>query len=543
VLTAAIVLALLFLAVTYCLARNMTVVRRMKNEVAGLHKQNETLSARNELLALAERISNLGTWELFPGSKTVRWSEELYHIYGFKDKGVELSAELNEQVIAPEYRDKVAKELRSAISNQTTFAVEYQIIQPDGTRRYVLGQGFYIEKEDKLVGTIQDITQQKDAIFKLKINETLLREAEMVSHSGSWEWVDGKEFVLWSDEMYNIHGFLPHSVFVNFAFYQGLVHEEDLPEFLKNYFKARENKAPFKINYRIVRPSGEIRHVLSTAEYKKIGLNNFAYIGNTQDVTELRKAQVQLEEKVTELNRSNQDLEQFAYVASHDLQEPLRKIQAFGDKLKDKYVAHLPPEALDYLERMRSATERMRALINDLLTFSRATRDHKNFVATDLAALINSTIRELDFSIDISHAAIRVTVDLNAEAIPSQLQQLFQNLIANALKFTRAEIPPEIEINGYTKYGHELPVAEARPNQLYSIVEIKDNGIGFEEEDAEKIFDIFHRLHSRNEYSGTGIGLAICKKIVENHSGFILANSEPGNGAVFTVILPKRQIK
>ncbi|WP_285060588.1 sensor histidine kinase [Pedobacter ginsengisoli] len=542
-LTATIVLALLFLVVTYCLARNMAAVRRMKNEVAGLRKQNETLSARAELLGLAERISNLGTWELFPGSKTVRWSEELYNIYGFKDKCIELSAELNEQVIAPEYRDKVAKELRSAISNQTTFAVEYQIIQPDGTRRYVLGQGFYIEKDDKLVGTIQDITQQKDAIFKLKINETLLREAEMVSHSGSWEWVDGKEFVLWSDEMYNIHGFLPHSVFVNFAFYQGLVHEEDLHEFLKNFFKARENKAPFKINYRIVRPSGEVRHVLSTAEYKKIGLNNFAYIGNTQDVTELRKAQVQLEEKVTELNRSNQDLEQFAYVASHDLQEPLRKIQAFGDKLKDKYLAHLPPEALDYLERMRNAAERMRALINDLLTFSRATRDHKNFIATDLAELINGTIRELDFSIGISRAAIRVTVDLDADAIPSQLQQLFQNLIANALKFTDAEIPPEIEITGYAKYGHELSIAEARPNQLYSVIEIKDNGIGFEEEEAKKIFDIFHRLHSRNEYSGTGIGLAICKKIVENHSGFILANSEPGNGAVFTVILPKRQIK
>jgi len=543
VLTATIVLALLFLVVTYCLARNMAAVRRMKNEVAGLRKQNETLSARAELLGLAERISNLGTWELFPGSKTVRWSEELYNIYGFKDKCIELSAELNEQVIAPEYRDKVSKELRSAISNQTTFAVEYQIIQPDGTRRYVLGQGFYIEKDDKLVGTIQDITQQKDAIFKLKINETLLREAEMVSHSGSWEWVDGKEFVLWSDEMYNIHGFLPHSVFVNFAFYQGLVHEEDLPEFLKNFFKARENKAPFKINYRIVRPSGEVRHVLSTAEYKKIGLNNFAYIGNTQDVTELRKAQVQLEEKVTELNRSNQDLEQFAYVASHDLQEPLRKIQAFGDKLKDKYLAHLPPEALDYLERMRNAAERMRALINDLLTFSRATRDHKNFIATDLAELINGTIRELDFSIGISRAAIRVTVDLDADAIPSQLQQLFQNLIANALKFTHAEIPPEIEITGYAKYGHELSIAEARPNQLYSVIEIKDNGIGFEEEEAKKIFDIFHRLHSRNEYSGTGIGLAICKKIVENHSGFILANSEPGNGTVFTVILPKRQIK
>jgi PAS domain S-box-containing protein len=543
VLAATIVLALLFLAVTYCLAKNMAAVRRVRNEMTRLHQHNETLAARAELLGLAESISNLGTWEFFIRSKTVRWSDELYNIYGFKDKNIKPGVELNEQVIAPEYRDKVAKELQSAISNQTTFAVEYQIIQPDGTRRYVLGQGFYIEKEDKLVGTIQDITQQKDAIFKLKINETLLREAEMVSHSGSWEWVDGKEFVLWSDEMYNIHGFLPHSVFVNFAFYQGLVHEDDLQEFLKSFLTARENKAPYKINYRIVRPSGEIRHVLSTAEYKKIGLNNFAYIGNTQDVTELRKAQVQLEEKVIELNRSNLDLEQFAYVASHDLQEPLRKIQAFGEKLQDNYLTHLPADAQDYLERMRAAAERMRALINDLLTFSRATRDHKNFVRIDLGDLLSKTIKELDFTIDLKQAKVMVSIDLDADGIPSQLAQLFQNLLANALKFTPADISPEIEVTGYTKYGHELPVAGTRANQLYSVIEIKDNGIGFEEEDSEKIFDIFHRLHSRAEYSGTGIGLAICKKIAENHSGFILASSAPGNGAVFKLILPKKQVK
>lgn len=527
----------------YCLARNKAALRSVMNEAAELHKQNEKLSAKAELLTLAERISNLGTWEFFVKSETIKWSEELYSIYGFSNTNITLTAELNEEVIAPEYRDKVAKELRSAILNKTTFAVEYQIIQPGGTRKYVLGQGFYIEKEDKLVGTVQDITQQKEAILKLKINETLLREAEMVSHSGSWEWMDGKEFLLWSDEMYNIHGFLPHSVFVNFTFYQGLVHENDLQEFLKNFFNARKNKVPFKINYRIVRPSGEIRHVLSTAEYKKIGINSFAYIGNTQDVTELRKAQVQLEEKVIELNRSNQDLEQFAYVASHDLQEPLRKIQAFGEKLKDKYVGSLAPEAQDYLDRMRNAAERMRALINDLLTFSRATREHKNFVKTDLGELIAATVSEFDFTIDLKGATVKTNVDLEVESIPSQLLQLFQNLIGNALKFTYPETPAQIEINGFAKYGRELSIAEANQNQLYAVVEIKDNGIGFEEEDTEKIFDIFHRLHSRSEYSGTGIGLAICKKITDNHSGFVLAKGRPGTGATFTVILPKKQIK
>jgi PAS domain S-box-containing protein len=539
---ATVFIAICFLVMMYCLWRSVMTVRRLRKETMELRLQNETLSDTAELLTLAERISNLGTWEFFVGSDTVRWSDELFNIYGFKNEDTAISADMNEQVVAPEYRDKVKKELRNAIANESTFAVEYQIIQPRGIRRYVLGQGFYIKKENKLVGTVQDITQQKDAILKLKINETLLREAELVSHSGSWEWVDDNEFVLWSDEMYNIHGFLPHSVFVNFQFYQNLVHQEDLTFFLKNFFMARRNKARFKINYRIVRPSGEIRHVLSTAEYKKIGINSFAYIGNTQDVTELRIAQVQLEEKVIELNRSNQDLEQFAYVASHDLQEPLRKIQAFGDKLMSRYVEQLSPEAQDYLERMSSASKRMRLLINDLLAFSKLTRANKTFLKTDIGGLISETIKELDFTIDLKRANVKSTVELEVEGIPSQLGQLFQNLIGNALKFIEPKNTPDIEISGTLKYGYELDVAGVKPGQQYAVITVSDNGIGFDEEDAGKIFDIFYRLHSRTDFSGTGIGLAICNKIVNNHSGLIYANSKVGCGATFTIILPKKQI-
>lgn len=539
----AVITSICFLIAMYILVRNTVATRKLSAQISELKNRNEQLTAKAELLALAERISNLGTWEFFIDGNTVKWSEELSVIYGLREINSEVSSEVNEQVVAPEYRSKVKKELQNAILNKSTFAVEYQIVQPQGTRRYVLGQGFYIEKENKLVGTVQDITQQKEAIFKLKINETLLREAELVSHSGSWEWSEDREFALWSDEMYNIHGFLPHSVFVNFAFYQNLVHEEDVQTFLKKFSIARQNKVPFRISYRIVRPSGEIRHVLSTAEYKKIGINNFAYIGNTQDVTELRKAQVQLEEKVIELNRSNQDLEQFAYVASHDLQEPLRKIQAFGEKLKTKCEAQLSPEGQDYLKRMTSAAERMRSLINDLLTFSKATRDHKKFLKVNLADLVNESLRELDFSVEMSQATVGIKVDLEVEGIPQQLRQLFQNLIENALKFTFTETKPQIVIEGMLKYGHELNLAEIKPNQLYAVITVSDNGIGFDEEDAEKIFDIFHRLHSRAEFSGTGIGLAICKKITDNHSGFIYARSEKGKGAVFTVGLPKKQIK
>lgn len=510
-----------------------------------LQKQNKDLSERVEVLNLAERITHLGSWEVFIESGQVKWSDELYKVYGFNTDDFLPDTYINEQVIAPEYREKVAKELKSAVENKTSFAVEYQIIQPSGVRKYVLGQGFYIEVEAKLVGTIQDITELKEAVLKLKINESLLREAEMVSHSGSWEWVDGKEFILWSDEMYSIHGFLPHSVFVNFAFYKTLIHEDDIQSFMDNFYNAKKDKVSFKINYRIVLPTGEIRHVLTTAEYKRIGLNNnYAYIGNTQDVTQLREAQVQLEEKVIELNRSNQDLEQFAYIASHDLQEPLRKIQAFGDRLKDKYAGQMNEEAQDYISRMRGASERMRALIDDLLAFSKLTRGNKSFSKLRISDIVRKTLSDLDFTIESKKATVKIDLeDDEVEGVESQFIQLFQNLIGNSLKFTNQSESPCIEISCSTKYGHELNIAEANKNQAYCVVEVKDNGIGFEAEDALKIFDIFHRLHSRTDYEGTGIGLAICSRITENHSGFISAESGPGMGAVFVVILPKKQNK
>lgn len=544
-LLATISLLIGFLVLAFCLIANKKATTRLKSEVSVLQKLNTSLSEREEFLALLERISNRGSWEFDILRKTIKWSAELYKIYGVESSKIIVDLAFNEHIVAPEYRVKVMKELNAAIENKSSFVMEYQVVQPSGIRKYVLAQGTYLatKNEQKLIGAVQDITELKEAVLKIKINESLLREAEMVSHSGSWEWLDGKEFHLWSDEMYNIHGFMPHSVFVNAKFYQSLVHKDDLKYFLKSFIRARSNKAPFKLNYRIVRPSGEVRHVLSTAEYKRIGLNeNYAYIGNTQDVTELREAQVQLEEKVIELNRSNQDLEQFAYVASHDLQEPLRKIQAFGGRLKDRFATQLDADAIDYIDRMRGAAERMRALINDLLTFSKATRNNRKFAVVDLGVLIHKTIKELDLIVEQKKAILEVVLDYKIDGIESQLEQLFQNLIGNALKFTKPGVAPDITFRASLKNGSELNIADANQNQSYCVIEVADNGIGFEEEDAVKIFDIFQRLHSRADYEGTGIGLAICKKIAENHSGFIFAANKAEQGAVFTVVLPVKQL-
>ncbi len=541
-ITAAIAFAAV-LGLLYCIFREVRKTAGMRNEVSALKKQVVQLSAKAELLSLAGRVSSLGTWEYFPEQELLNWSEELYRIYGIEDRKSGLTVAASEAYIVPEYREKVSKELQSAIRNQSAFAVEYQIMLSSGIRKYVLAQGFYMVQENKLVGTLQDITQQKEAVLKLKINETLLREAEMVSHNGSWEWIEDREFLLWSDEMYNIHGFLPHSVFVSLPWYASLVHEEDQRFFARDFLAALKTKRSFRTSYRIVRPSGEIRYVLSTAEYRKIGLNDFAYIGNTQDVTELRKAQVQLEEKVTELNRSNQELEQFAYVASHDLQEPLRKIKAFGERLKALLPEQENTEAVDYLERMGNAAERMRILINDLLAFSRATRAHRDFIPLELGVLLREVLQSLDYTIEQQQAKVELKAEQVIDGIQSQLYQLFMNLLGNALKFTVPGRLPEISIVGRVIFGHELETGELVPGAQYAELSIRDNGIGFDAEDAGRIFDIFHRLNPRAEYSGTGIGLAICKKIADNHSGLIRAEGQKGKGAVFTVFLPVKQTK
>lgn len=259
----------------------------------------------------------------------------------------------------------------------------------------------------------------------------------------------------------------------------------------------------------------------------------------------LALAQAQLLERETrqrlELARSNAELQEFAYVASHDLQEPLRKIQAFGDRLKVKYSEVLTEQGRDYLQRMQNAAERMQALINDLLTLSRVTTRAQPFVTTNLRQVVQDVLSDLEVSIQQAAGHIEVGELPILEADPIQMRQLLQNLIGNALKFYRKEEPPVIKI-----YSRPLTDWEQQPTQGINKMErcqifIEDNGIGFDEKYLDRIFNAFQRLHGRSEYEGTGMGLAICRKIVERHDGYITAQSLPNHGATFIITLPLQQ--
>ena len=240
-----------------------------------------------------------------------------------------------------------------------------------------------------------------------------------------------------------------------------------------------------------------------------------------------------------ELARSNRELEDFAFVASHDLQEPLRKIRAFGNRLESGYNDVIDERGKDYLARMLNAAERMSMLISDLLAFSRVSTRGKEFGEVDLNRAINSVIDDLEIAIDEKSAEINVDDMPVIRGDKSQLEQLFLNLISNALKFQSEGVKPIVSINVTNALPEDTSDILISEEYEWIKITVTDNGIGFEQSFAEKIFAPFQRLHGRSEYKGTGIGLAVCRRIVERHNGQINAISKPGEGATFSIILPK----
>jgi signal transduction histidine kinase len=261
----------------------------------------------------------------------------------------------------------------------------------------------------------------------------------------------------------------------------------------------------------------------------------------TERTQALLRANEELETEVAErrraeeeLARSNAELEQFAYVASHDLQEPLRKIQAFGDLLATRDGEALSEQGRDYLERMQNAARRMQTLINDLLAFARVSTRGQPFAPVDLTEVAREVVSDLHIRIEQSGGRVELGDLPQIDADHTQMRQLLQNLVGNALKFQQDDTAPLIKVYGQLLNGREQPLCQ---------INVEDNGIGFDEKYLDRIFIPFQRLHGRDEYGGTGIGLAICSKIVQRHGGSITAESTPGRGSTFIITLPTKQSK
>jgi two-component system sensor kinase FixL len=262
-----------------------------------------------------------------------------------------------------------------------------------------------------------------------------------------------------------------------------------------------------------------------------------------RDISQRKKAEEEQARYAAELERSNRELEQFAYVASHDLQEPLRKIHTFSERLLKHRASRLDEELRHDLDRIRNSATRMQALIDGLLALSRASTRPQNFLPVDLGHIVGEVAADLEEQIGQVHGRVETGHLPTIQGDPLQMRQLFQNLIANGLKFHRREEPPLIRISGRYLRGRDEGPPQTHLGEEYCRILVEDNGIGFEEKNSDRIFGVFQRLHSRDVYEGTGIGLAICRRIVERHGGQIIAHGFPGQGSRFEIFLPVRHAK
>ena len=398
-----------------------------------------------------------------------------------------------------------------------------------------------------------DVTEQVLVRQKIEEAEAALRGAIELAQLGSWAYEVESSLFTYSDRVKNWFGFPSNSIVADKALVA--VHEVDRARVEAAIVNALQpgSDGIYDVEHALTEPhSGRelIVHAQGKTTFDAQG-QPIRMTGSIQDVTQDRHIQHELErqvqartrqlqESVHDLKRSNENLQQFAYIASHDLQEPLRKIQAFSDLIQNQYGEQLGETGNDYLGRMQSSANRMSTLIRDLLTYSRISTQQDSSSSVALDTVLNAVLSDLDLVILETGAVVTVAPLPIVQGDKSQLGQLFQNLLSNALKFHKPGESPRISITSQTVAARDLPpvVKPTRIAMAHYCIAVTDNGIGFEEKYAERIFQVFQRLHGKSQYAGTGIGLAICEKVVANHGGAITAQSQPGKGATFTIYLP-----
>ena len=372
----------------------------------------------------------------------------------------------------------------------------------------------------------------------------LMDEYEVFLKFGTWEYSLDTMAISWSVGMYHLFGYdveKDKDLVINEALYEKHIDPADYKKGLINRQEAYDNQSEYFWQYRITSNTGEIRWLETYGRFMRENGKINSIFGLTRDITRLKTYEHSLETKIRELNRSNAELEEFAYVASHDMQEPLRKLLTFSERLTSKFGDILQEEGKLYINRMVAAANNMRLLIDNLLDFSRVARVSEAFQTTDLNEILQKVLADVEVSMEETRAKVNIEPLPVIEAHPESMRQLFVNIISNAIKFRQPGVDPVINIKCDVVPDQEADMLSPRGLKKYYRISIADNGIGFEQEYAEKIFQIFQRLHGKAEYPGSGIGLAICKKIVDYHNGMIYARGGLGKGATINIILPEKQ--
>ena len=526
------------------------------------------LEEREAQLRFAVDATDLATWDLDPGTNRFDGNRRLRSWFGLPSEA-DISLQTALDVIVEEDRNRVTQAIWAALQPQLggQYDTTYTIVHPvSGSRRLVRAKGQTKFSPDgtayRFSGTLQDITAEVSAQQLLeKTNEDLLDSIRQFTFV-----TDFIPQIVWATQPDGTHDFYNQRWYEFTGLTPGesmgegwsrVLHPNDIDRTQRVWQLCLQTGNTYEIEYRMKRHDGQYRWLLARALPLRDDANPdgtpgkiLRWFGTCTDIDDQKAFTAELEEQVTQrtnalqmanydLQRSNENLERFAYVASHDLQEPLRKIRSFGDILQTSYSNQLG-EGTDFLERMQTAADRMSALIKDLLTFSRIRTQRETYGPVTLTGVLRGVLSDLELAIADTDAVIDIGELPTVPGDAPQLRQLFQNLIANALKFHQPSLPPHISLTSRLVPAADLPDT-LKPNspasQFYAI-SVADNGIGFDEKYTDRIFQVFQRLHGRSRYSGTGIGLAIVQKVVDNHNGAIQVMSQPNQGTTFTVYLP-----
>ncbi len=460
------------------------------------------------------------------------------------------------------HTDDIAKYQRlyaESFDEHRDFNMEYRLKRKDGKYRWMSDRSVprYTPNEEFIgyTGTCMDIEEQKNFSQELEnkvatrtaelktLNEVLTIKNEIFAHAeenallGSYTWNLDKGTLEYSDNLFRLFGCEPNEFVPTFETYLGFIHPDDKAQVIKDGEETFATHQLVEHVYRVITKQGLIKYFRSSGKFvdKK---NEKLLVGAVQDITKDVLLNESLSEKNLELERNNTELASFNYIASHDLQEPLRKIQTFSKLIEVNELNNLSVVSNDYFSRIITSAGRMQKLLEALLSYSKASPTEIQFVSTNLNNVLEEVKNNLHDLLEAKQTIIERDDLPTLNLIPLQFYQLFSNLISNAVKYSRPGIAPHIKITTQVVSSAEIDAEPTIRKGEYWKISFADNGIGFDQQYSHKIFELFQRLHDKNEYDGTGIGLAICRKIVRNHSGFINAMGIPGEGSVFNIFLP-----
>ncbi|HWV28199.1 MAG TPA: PAS domain S-box protein [Dyadobacter sp.] len=525
--------------------------------MASVNDVTDKVTLRQQFAETADRLSlatdgtRLGTWDLNIQTKEIIYSGRIAVILGYDEDAVLTHSEMRDRIHPEDRHAIVEKAFRTALETGVYY-YEARVIHRDQSVHWVRTQGKVFFGEGhlplRMLGTMMDITDRKESELALKTSEGKFRTLADSMPQFVWTADPQGNITYFNRSLLDYSGFSAEEI--EKEGWLSLVHPGDLAESVRLWIESVTKGAEYLFEHRLKRADGEYRWYQCRAipQHSADGTIEM-WVGTSLDIHDSRLFIDQLETKVqertrqlqvanNELVRTNMELAQFAYVASHDLQEPLRKIQTFSTRILETEKDNLSDRGKDYFNRMQASSTRMQQLIVDLLAFSRANVAEKHLESADLNQVLQNVKDQLGDVIQAENAVIKSDTLPVREVIVYQFEQLFMNLIANALKFIGPDRAPVIEIRSGEVPGAAIPLAEADVTRHYQYISFADNGIGFDPQYKDRIFQVFQRLHNRSAYEGTGIGLAICKKIVENHKGLIDAIGKPGIGSTFIIYLP-----